>query len=53
MSTQNHVYDEQYDGGASEEKCCLCFPIDCGVKTLAVLGCFGFLGPLGAAGFIF
>ena len=35
MSTQNHVYDNQYEGGA-DDKCCLCFPIDCGVKTLAV-----------------
>ena len=46
MSTQNHVYDNQYEGGA-DDKCCLCFPIDCGVKTLAIFMCINmFLLPL-------
>ena len=27
--------------GDSDEKCCLCFPLECGVKALAVLTIFG------------
>ena len=42
MSTAEYKYDAtQYEGGAENEKCCLCFEIGCGVKTLSILGAIG------------